>query len=176
MIRTLSRLAVALMIAGSAHAADTTGTPGSDLAPELRPVPFDSVTTARHHATAARLAAAIGSGDAPAFRALHSDAGWKQADDWWKAMYAEQKKRHGPILQVVGPLRGVIRMGQSGVGVPPDGMAILARFEGQLGAAMSFVLDDSGRIAKSNTWTQHELKNAAPDAAVLWERPRKSAK
>lgn len=133
------------------------------------PVPFDSATTERYRATAVRLARAIATGEAEAFRALHTDAGWEQTDDWWKAMLVNQKKRFGPVVRVVGPLRGVIRMGATGVGLPRDGAAILLRFKGAAGASMSFVLDAEGRIERSSLWVAEELAQAETgDAAVLW--------
>jgi hypothetical protein len=141
------------------------------------PVPFDSATTLRYRESAAKLAAAVGTGDPAAFRALHTNAGWAQTDDWWKAMLADHKRSFGRIVRAVGPLRGSIRMGTMGVGLPPNGAAILLRFERGLGASMSFELDEAGKITKSSLWVQRELATANPDGAeVLWEARKKGAK
>jgi hypothetical protein len=144
---------------------------------ELQPVPFDSATTARYREVAAGLAAAVATGDTAAFRSLHTDSGWAQTDDWWKGMLADQKKSFGRIVRARGPLRGVVRAGSIGVGVPRDGAAILVLFEREAGASMSFVLDDAGKIVKSSLWVQRELAKANTEGVeTLWEVPRKGAK
>jgi len=144
---------------------------------ELQPVPFDSATTARYRDAAVKLAAAVATGDAAAFRSLHTDSGWAQTDDWWRAMLADQKKSFGRIVRAVGPLRGVVRAASFGVGVPRDGVAILVLFEREAGASMSFVLDDAGKIVKSSLWVQRELAKASTEGAeTLWEAPKKGVK
>jgi hypothetical protein len=136
---------------------------------EFTPIPFDSVTAGRYQETAVLLARAIATGDGVAFRALHSDAGWDQTDDWWKAMLVNQKRRFGAVVRVVGPLRGVIRMVGTGVGLPRDGAAILLRFKGEAAASMSFVLEAAGKIERSSLWVAAELTQAdTGGAAVLW--------
>ena len=66
------------------------------------PIPFDSLTDARYRDTAKRLAAALATDDTLAFRALHTDAGWQQADDWWKSLLANQKRTFGRVVRVDG--------------------------------------------------------------------------
>lgn len=147
------------------------------LPPELRPAPFDSATTARYREVAAKLAKAVATGDADEFRSLHTEAGWEQADDWWKAMLAGQRRSFGRIVSAAGPLRGVIRGGGIGVGVPREGAAILVRFEREAAASMSFVLDESGKIVSSSVWVQRELSKADTGGAdVLWPAPKKGSK
>lgn len=175
----LSVLCIAALSPALAGATTTTAA-RSDAAVEestdLTPYPFDSLTTARYRLTAGALAKALATDDARAFRALHSDSGWAQADDWWQGMLAMQKRRYGPVVRVVGPLRGTIRAGGTGVGVPRDGAAILLRFEKRLGASMSFTLDSLGRVATSSLWIQDWLADANTDGAeVLWEAKPKGA-
>jgi hypothetical protein len=144
--------------------------------PDLAPVPFDSVTTALYRQTALALARALATGDAKSYRALHTDAGWAQADDWWQAMLANQKERFGGVARIEGPLRGVIRAGTTGVGVPRHGAAILVRFAKPMGASMSFTLDSTGKIVTSSLWIQDWLAAADTGGAeVLWEAKRKEA-
>jgi len=167
---------VAVLLAATAvHAAPTMDEPAAEPAipAELRPVPFDSATTARYHDTAARLAAAVGTNDARAFRALHSDVGWEKADDWWKAMMADQRRSFGRVSSIRGPLRGVVRANGIGVGVPSEGVGVLVLFDRGAGAVMNFVLDDDGLIERSNLWVQRELAAAsAEDAGLLWQDPK----
>lgn len=137
------------------------------------PAPFDSATAARYADVARRLAAAMGTSDAAAFRALHTDAGWERAGDWWQEMLAGQRRSFGPVRLAMGPFRGVIRAGGIGVGVPPDGAAVLLLFERDAGAAMSFVLGPDGRIADASVWVQRELAAAdTAGAGVLWRRAK----
>jgi hypothetical protein len=144
---------------------------------EFTPIPFDSATAGRYRETAILLARAIATGDREAFRALHSDAGWEQTDDWWKAMLVDQKKRFGAVVRVVGLLRGAIRMGGTGLGLPRDGAAILLRFKGEAGASMSFVLDAAGKIERSSLWVATELAQAdTGGVAVLWPAPVKTGR
>jgi hypothetical protein len=141
------------------------------------PVPFDSATAARHRFIALRLAAAMGTGDTASFRALHSAEGWAKADDWWQAMLANQQRSLGRIVRVVGTLRGVIRMGATGLGLPPEGAAILCHLGDQAGASMSFTLDSEGKIATASVWVARELAGLRPEGAeVLWEADSKPAR
>jgi len=146
----------------------------SDLAAYRRSLsPFDSLTTVRYRTAAIALAKAVATDDTKSFRALHSSAGWAQADEWWKALLRDQKRRFGRVVRAVGPLRGTIRAGRLSIGIPPHGVAILLRFEEPAGAAMYFVLDEEGRIATSRLRVLQELAEAeTDDAAVLWEVPR----
>jgi hypothetical protein len=164
--------------AASALAADAPGgSRPAEATTDLTPIPFDSVTTARYRETAGALAKAMATDDAKAFRALHTDAGWAQADDWWQGMLANQKKKFGPVVRAYGPLRGSVRAGTMGVGVPRDGAAVLLILEKNMGAAMSFTLDADGRIVKSSLWVQGELAGADTQGAeLLWEAPKKGAK
>jgi len=146
--------------------------PAASSLPE--PVPFDSATTARYHDVSVRLAAALATGDTAAFRALHSEAGWEKAIDWWREMLRNQRRALGEIVRVVGPLRGQIRMGGTGLGLPAEGAAILCHLGDKAGASMSFTLDADGRIAESSVWVARELAGAHPEGAeVLWETPSK---
>jgi hypothetical protein len=168
-------LPVLLLVASLAREARAQAEPAEEppVPAELQPVPFDSVTTARYRAVASKLAAAVGENDARAFRALHSEAGWERADDWWKAMMANQRRSFGRVMSVRGPVRGVVRAGGIGVGVPPEGMGVLVLFERGAGAVMNFVLDQEGLIERSNLWVQRELAEARPEGAdSLWQDPK----
>ena len=161
-----------LLVAGSALAADA---PATTAIPS--PIPFDSVTTARYLATSRALATAMATDDVKTFRALHTDAGWAQADDWWQGMLAAQKRKYGPVVRAYGPLRGTVRAGTMGVGIPPDAVAVLLILEKQMGAAMNITLDGEGKIVKSSLWVQGELAGAdTQGAGLLWEAPKKGAK
>lgn len=67
----------------------------SEASAELGPLPFDSLTSARYRQTALDPAKAVATDDAAAFRALHTDAGWAQTDDWWQSMLAMHKQECG---------------------------------------------------------------------------------
>lgn len=185
-MRLTAIIAIPILLSGAGLAVAGDTTPGSALGAgggsprataDLSPVPFDSAATARYRRTALALAAAMGTGDAKAFRELHTDAGWAQADDWWKGMLENQKRSFGRVVKAEGPLRGVVRGGNLGAGIPPDGAAILVRFEKEAGATMSFVLDDDGRIVRSSLWVLRELARANPEGAeVLWPAPRRGRK
>ncbi len=182
-MRLLAHLApLVLALAFAFAGASRTGAQGFHGAPEtlapgeaeaaLEPVPFDSATTARYADTGRRLAAAVATGDAGGFRALHTEAGWAQADDWWKAMLANQKRSFGPVVAARGPYRRSIRAGRLGAGIPPDGAAVLLFFERGAGASLSFVLDDSGRVVRSSLWVLRELAGADTSGVpLLWAPP-----
>jgi hypothetical protein len=176
----LSATVLLLVLLGAAPALAADASDGSRapaVTTDLTPISFDSVTTARYRTTAAALARAMATGDAKEFRSLHSDAGWAQADDWWRAMLANQRKKFGPVVRAYGPMRGSVRAGGMGVGVPRDGAAVLLILEKSMGASMSFTLDSEGRIVRSSLWVQGELSGAdTRGAELLWEAPRKGAK
>lgn len=165
-----------LSLAGMACGSLTPGASAGGIDSALSaPEPFDSTTTVRYLQTGRALARAVATGDSVAFRALYADSAWVAADDWTRAMLVNQKRKFGPVVSGHGLFRGVLRMGQKGLGLPPRGAAILLRFQQGGGASMSFTVAEDGRITTSSLWVALELADVSNEGAeLLWPTPERS--
>jgi hypothetical protein len=116
-----------------------------------------------YDAVATAIVAALAAGDLKALQALFTPDAWASAIDWWHAGFALQIERFGPIERAFAPRRGFIRTGETGVrGDERNGATFLVHFE-RAGAALSFELNDAGKIVHSSCWVQEALLDAVPD-------------
>lgn len=162
-------IVTALLFAGATGSPAAPVTPAGGASALPAPEPFDSTTTILYLRTGRALAKAVARGDSVAFRALYADSAWDQADDWTRAMLANQKRKFGPVVSAHGLFRGVIRMGRQGVGLPPRGAAILLRFRDGGAASMSITVGADGRITTSSLWVAVELAAASNEGTeTLW--------
>lgn len=134
--------------------------------------PLSQQEQARYDAVALALTRALNAEDNAAYRALHTDAGWNEAIDWWRDMFAAQRARFGPIVRVYPCVRGVVRFGRMGYrGDLPSGATFVVRFEETCGGALSIQINAEGKIEKSSVFIKEELVDYdAAGAKPIYER------
>lgn len=126
----------------------------------------------RYDAVALALLRALEKEDKVAYRALHTDAAWNDAIDWWRDLFAAQRASFGPIVRGYPCARGLIRFGKLGYRSElANGAICVVRFEDKVGGAFSFELDKDGKIARTSVFIKEELAQYDPkDVKPIYER------
>jgi len=165
----MKRIAVSLLVLIASGVVQAQGWEGGK--PTTKPQNVEQLSAeeqARYDAVAQAIVAAINVGDAKALEAMFSAEAWSQAIDWWHNAFAHQVKRFGPIVKAWSPRRGILKVGDAGIGGDArNGASFLAHFEKPCGAALSFELDAQDKIVYSSCWVQEPLGQAEPDSLPL---------
>lgn len=127
---------------------------------------------ARYDAVVRKLVAAINDRDKTAYRALHTDAAWANAIDWWRDMFTAQVLKFGPIRRAYPPQRGMVRFGKMGMGGDArNGASFVVIFEKKVGGLFSFELNDEDKIVHTSVFIKEELgEYDGWGAKVIYER------
>jgi len=130
--------------------------------------PLSESDQRRYDEVALALVKAINSRDRETYRGLHTEEGWSTAIDWWRELFAGQIERFGKIEKAWAPGRGFIRIGKMGVrGTEGDGATFLVKFEEPVGGALTFELNEAGKIVATDVFVKKELGYYEPDGVVL---------
>ncbi|MEQ8765618.1 MAG: hypothetical protein RL885_16960 [Planctomycetota bacterium] len=140
---------------------------------ELAGKPLTEAERKQYSEIARKLVQAINAEDREAYRALHTDAAWSEAIDWWRDMFPQQIARFGRISKAWTPVREMIRFGGMGFrGGDGNMVTLVIRFEEPMGGALSFELDDAGKIQRTSVYIKEELAHYAPEgekAKLIYE-------